>query len=201
MKWPSWNTPAVSWPSWNTPTVSWPRATPARRLLVAAGGPRVPGDVPDAELCRLAAVHAARRQSGRLGDTLACAERLLADPAAYPVVLAFLEDLQHLVSHDDAAYVGERGVVAGLGPRTAAAWAALHDYWRAVEQWCRRSRVPLDSAADILAVRNDRMRTLLWTSNRTLPAGRRIGQSHALRYERAGGSPLPGYPRTAPAPV
>jgi hypothetical protein len=186
--------------SWHAPMLSWPRTSPARRLLTAAGGPRIPGPVEDAELCRLAAVHAARRDSGRLGDTLVVAERLLGDPAAYPVVLAFLEDLQHLVSHDDAAFAGERGVVAGLGERSAAAWAALHAYWRAVEAWCRRTGVPLDSAADLLSVRNDRMRTLLWTSNRTLPAGRRIGLSHALRYERAGGEPLPGHRRTAAAP-
>ena len=67
--------------------------------------------------------------------------------------------------------------------------------------WCRRTGVPLDSAADLLAVRNDRMRALLWTTNRTLPAGRRIGHSHAVRYERVGGPPLPGYPRAATAAV
>lgn len=193
----------MSWKtvSWQTPTLSWPRATPARRLLMAARGPRVTGPVEDAELCRLAAVHAARRYSNRLGDTLAVAEKLLADPAAYPVVLTFLECLQHLVSHQDHAFTGERGVVAGLGERSRAAWAALHAYWRAVEIWCRRTGVPLDSAADLLSVRNERMRTVLWTSNRTLPAGRRIGLAHAVRYERTGGEPLPGFPRAAGGPA
>ena len=185
--------------SWHTPTLAWPRLTPARRLLTAARGPRLPATADDADLVRLAALHAARRAGGRLGDTLALAEKLLTDPAAYPVVLAFLEHLQHLVSHDDGAYAGERGVQAGLGPRCRAAWADLHAYWAAVERWCRRSAVPLDSAADLLAVRNEGMRAALWTTHRTLSAGRRIGESHALRFERAGGAPLAGHRRLAPA--
>src|SRR5215213_8796178 len=99
----------MSWKtvSWQTPTLAWPRATPARRLLMAARGPRITGPAEDADLVRLAAVHAARRDNGRLGDALAMAEKLLADPAAYPVVMAFLENLQNLVSHDDRTFAGE----------------------------------------------------------------------------------------------
>jgi hypothetical protein len=169
------------------------RPEPLRLLLGAAG--LTPGTAEvrdDLAAIRRLALAVAHRGSGVLGATLAQAERLLADAAAYPAVLRFLEDLQNVVSYGDPAFVTDEQVSALLGPRTASAWACLHAFWQDVLKWCDGQQITLSPADDVPAVANETLRALLFTTNRRVPGGSRIGPAHAVRFERATGNAVVG---------
>jgi len=180
----------------------WPRRTSprSRRLLAAAGlDRRSLTDATDLAVCREVAFHAAKREATAIEATLATAEELLSDEANYPFVLAFLEDLQNLVSHGLKTLVTPEQVTALLGPNSLACWTTLTQYWMAVAAWCGKAEVALESNERLLNVENEQLRTLLWTNNRTLPTGEKLGLAHVVGYEKAGQPPLPGYSHIAAA--
>ena len=111
----------------------------------------------------------------------------------HDLAMAFLEQVQNLVSHRLPDFVSEEEVVPSLGPASAALWRALTDFWAAVERWCVDNHLPLKSSAEILSVENTRLQALLWTANRTQPSGAKLGLAHAVRYEKATGAGLPGF--------
>jgi hypothetical protein len=97
------------------------------------------------------------------------------------------------------AFLSAAEVVRSLGPRSATGWTTLTDFWTAVERWCVENRAPLKSSEEILAVENVRLQALLWTGNRTVPSGAKLGLADAVRYEKAGGAALPGFSHIAAA--
>jgi hypothetical protein len=180
----------------------WRRRTPSGpgRLLAAAGLDRKAlTDTTDLTACREVAYHTAKQKTPAIEKTLAAAEELLLDQANYEFVLAFLEDLQNLVSHGLEDFVTPGQVTALLAPKSLACWTSLAEFWTAVAAWCDQAELPLDPNERLLAVKNEQLRTLLWTSNRTLPTGQKLGLAHVVRYEKAGQPPLPGYSHIAAA--
>ncbi|WP_328584483.1 hypothetical protein [Streptomyces sp. NBC_00370] len=51
----------------------------------------------------------------------------------------------------------------------------------------------MESSAALHSIQNEQLRMLLWTANRTLSTGDKLGIADAVRYENAGGAPVPGY--------
>jgi hypothetical protein len=176
------------------------RPPPGARLVRAAGiDRRSVGQATDFELAREVAFRVMRPGSGAVVPTLSVAEELLSDESAYEFVVTFLEQVQNLVSHRMPAFLSAEEVVKSLGPKCAMCWTALTDFWAAVERWCVDNRLPLKSSEEILAVENVRLQALLWTGNRTLSAGAKLGLADALKYEKAGGAGLPGFSHIAAA--
>lgn len=172
--------------------------TPARRLLAAAGlDRRSVSDRTDLAVSRAVAYHAAKRETAVLEKTLAAVEEILLDVANYEFVLAFLEDLQNLVSHRLQTFVSPEEVTALLGPNSLVCWTTLTEFWAAVASWCGQAGLSLESSERLLSIQNEQLRTLLWASNRTLPTGEKLGLAHVVRYEKAGQPPLPGYSHIA----
>lgn len=69
----------------------------------------------------------------------------------------------------------------------------LPDFWGAVADWQVSTGVPMESSATLHGIQNEQLRMLLWTANRTLSTGDKLGIADAVRYEKAGGAPVPGY--------
>jgi hypothetical protein len=134
-----------------------------------------------------------RPGSAAIAPTLAAAEELLAEESAYELVMAFLEDVQNLLSHRLPMFLPEEQIVELLGARSAVCWRTLGEFWAAVAAWCVDSRLPLKTSQEILSVENEQLRVLLWTGNRTLPDGSKLGLAEAVRYEKAGGGGIPGF--------
>jgi hypothetical protein len=59
---------------------------------------------------------------------------------------------------------------------------------------------PASLIREILTAENEDLRQLLWTTNRSLPSRLRANLAAALRYELAGGTPMPGYDQLGDAP-
>ena len=57
--------------------------------------------------------------------------------------------------------------------------------------------LPIESGDKLLSVENEQLRMLLWTANRSLPTGRKLGLVEAVRYEKAGQPPIPGHSHIA----
>lgn len=181
-------------------SVPWRRRKPSRsdRLLAAAGLDREAMiDTTDLTVCRGVAYHAAQRETASIEGILATAEELLLDQANHQFVLAFLEDLQNLVSHGLEAFVTPDRITSLLGPGSLACWTSVAQFWTQVAAWCDRAGVALESNEGFLAIENEHLRTLFWTSGRTLPTGRVLELAHVVRYEKAGQPPLPGYSHIA----
>lgn len=174
---------------------------PSQRLLQAAGiDRRSVGDFSEVGICREVAYYrVAHRDSARLGAVLAAAEDLLSEETNYDFVIAFLEDVQNLVSHPIDALCSAGEITARLGPRCAVCWSTLADFWASVAAWCSHVGMALESSEKILSVQIDELRRLLWTANRTLPDGSMLGLAEAVLYEKAGGAPIPGYSHIAAA--
>lgn len=176
------------------------RLSPGARLAKAAGvDPRSVGPATDDELAREVAFRLVRPGSTTLVATLSVAEELLSDESGYEFVMTFLEQVQNLVSHRLPAFLPAEEVVRSLGPRCTTCWTTLADFWAAVERWCGDNDLPLKPSAEILGVGNTRLQALLWTGNRTLPSGDRLGLAEAVRYEKAVGAGLPGFSHVAVA--
>ncbi|MFD1050381.1 hypothetical protein ACFQ1S_35070, partial [Kibdelosporangium lantanae] len=151
------------------------------------------------ELAREVAFRVVRPGSATVAATLSVVEELLSDESAYEFVMTFLEQVQNLVSHGLPAFLPAEEVVRSLGPRSTTCWTTLADFWAAVERWCVDNDLPLKSSAEILGVENTRLRALLWTGNRSLPSGDKLGLAEAVRYEKGTGAGLPGFSHVAAA--
>ncbi|MFJ8989080.1 hypothetical protein ACIRQH_01655 [Streptomyces sp. NPDC102279] len=163
-------------------------------LLVAAG--IKPGSVDEsAELTvsREVAWRAARRDQLTTADILRVVEGMLRDEREYEFVVSVLEGIQNLVSHGLDAFRSPDEIHGLLGPRAAVCWDGLTGFWSAVAGWCALTGLQLESSAPLLTVENEELRMLLLTANRTLATGEKLGLAQAVRYEKAGGSPKPGY--------
>ncbi|MEV4927084.1 hypothetical protein [Streptomyces roseoverticillatus] len=150
-------------------------------------------DTDDLDVCRQVAFRTARRDHGATAEVLTVVEELLKDEAEYEFVVALLENLQNLVSHGLDTLRSPDEIRLLLGPRSAVCWDTLSGFWAAVADWRIRTGVPPESAAPLLDVQNEDLRMLLWTANRTLSTGEKLGIADAVRYEKAVGSPIPGY--------
>ncbi|MEU9133616.1 hypothetical protein AB0D08_36940 [Kitasatospora sp. NPDC048540] len=150
-------------------------------------------DTADLTVCREAAFRAVRDEGGSLGRMLGAVEELLADEADREFAVTALECVQNLVSHGLPDVASARDAEAALGPRGAACWRALADFWTAAAAWNADSGREPKAAAELLTVENPQLRLLLWTSNRSLPDGRRIGLADILRFEQTTGSAVPGF--------
>jgi hypothetical protein len=150
-------------------------------------------------ICRDVAYRVTQQGSARAGAVLAAAEELLSDEANYDFVVAFLEDVQNLVSHGIETLCPAAEITARLGPRCAVCWSTVADFWASVAGWCSQAGIALESSKKIVSVQSDELRALLWTGNRTLPDGSELGLAQAVLYEKAGGAPIPGYSHIAAA--
>lgn len=176
--------------------ISWRRrpAGRSRRLLDVAG--IKPGSVDatdDLDVCRQVAFLTARRDHGATTEVLAIVEELLGDETDYEFVVTVLGNLQNLVSHGLDTFRPTDEIRPLLGPRTAICWDTLTDFWSAVADWRVSTGVPMESSAALHSIQNEQLRMLLWTANRTLSTGDKLGIADAVRYENAGGAPVPGY--------
>jgi hypothetical protein len=138
------------------------------------------------------------------GSTRCCDDPLRppaieAEEANYGLVVRFLECVQHLASHRQEGFLAAEDVMVLLGPRCTIIWKMLTDFWERVAAWSARELAPLEPTTEILSVENEQLRAVLWTSNRTLPGGHKLGLAHALRYEKAGGIPIPAFSQLAAA--
>ncbi|MER7669349.1 hypothetical protein ABTY61_12880 [Kitasatospora sp. NPDC096128] len=169
-------------------------------LLDLAGvDPRSVDTHEDLDVCRQVAFRVARRDHGGAAEVLAFVEELLADEAEYVFAVTFLEDVQNLVSHGLDTFRSPEETRLLLGPRSAACWDTVAGFWAEVADWRATNGKPLDSSAAMLSAENEQLQLLLWTSNRTLPGGEKLGLADVVRYEKAVGSPLPGYSHIAVA--
>ena len=176
------------------------RNTPAARLLTAAGfASGSARQTSDSDASRDVAFVVMRPGSTAVQPTLSAVEELLADEAAYEFAMTFLEQVQNVVSHRQEMFLGPDDVERLLGPRSAVAWKTLTEFWATVAAWCAENRQPLESSEKILSAQNEQLRAILWTSNRTLPTGAKLGLAHAVRYEKATGAGIPGFSHIATA--
>jgi hypothetical protein len=157
------------------------------------------GDTAEPSICREVAYRATQRGNDRLEAVLAAAEELLSEEANYDFVVAFLEDVQNLVSHRIQTLCSAEAITARLGPRCVVCWSALADFWASVAAWCPAAGIALDSSQNTVSVQNDQLRQLVWTASRTLPDGSMLGLAEAVLYEKAGGAPIAGYSHIAAA--
>lgn len=172
----------------------------SRRLLALVGvKPGSVDDTNDQDVCRQVAFRAAQRDCGATAEVLGVVEELLEDEAEYGFVVTLLEDLQNLVSHGLDTFRSPDEMRLLLGPRSAICWDTLTGFWAAVADWRVGTGAPLESSGQLLSVQNEDLRTLLWTANRTLSAGEKLGIADAVRYEKAVGSPIPGFSHIAVA--
>jgi hypothetical protein len=172
----------------------------SRRLLDAAGVGRGPTDEGNDQVVgREVAYRVAHRNSGAITEVLAIVEELLGDEANYEFVLSLLENIQNLVSHGLDMFWSPDEVYALLGPRSAACWDTLTGFWTTVADWCVRTGLSLEPVAPLLTIQNEQLRVLLWTGNRTLPTGEKLGLAQAVRYEKANGASIPSYSHIAVA--
>lgn len=140
-----------------------------------------------------------RPGSTAVPPTLAAVEEMLTDEAAYEFAMTFLEQVQNVVSHRLEIFLGPDDVERHLGPRGAVGWKTLAEFWTAVAAWRADNDPPLRSSEEILSVQNERLRAMLWTSNRTLPTGAKVGLADAIGYEKATGTGIPGFSHIATA--
>ncbi|MFD9442329.1 hypothetical protein ACFWBR_29840 [Streptomyces sp. NPDC060006] len=126
-------------------------------------------------------------------------EELLGDESNYEFVVSLLENIQNLVSHGLDTFWSPDEVYALLGPRSAACWGTLTGFWAAVADWCTRTGLLLEPVEPLLTIENEQLKVLLWTGNRTLSAGEKLGLAQAVRYEKANGVSIPSYSHIAVA--
>ncbi|MFI9047080.1 hypothetical protein [Streptomyces sp. NPDC053427] len=164
------------------------------QLLTAAGlNPKTADGTTEFAICQTAAFHATHRDADTLPAVLALVETLLLDESHYEFATGLLENIQNLTSHGLPHLHTPEEAVALLDPRSAICWNTLTDFWTSVATWCTNTGLVLETSEELLAVQNEQLQTLLWTTNRTLPTGAKLGLSHAVRYEKAGQPPMPAY--------
>ncbi|MFJ4795785.1 hypothetical protein [Kitasatospora purpeofusca] len=168
-----------------------------RRPTAPLPAPDDTGD--ELHLARWIAYRAAQRDHPSTAEILAVGEEALVDEAGYAFAVRVLENLQNLTSHGLDEFRSPEDIRPLLGPRSAICWDALTGFWNDVADWRRHNGAPLKSSAPLLAVENEELRLLLWTSNRTLPTGEKLGITDVVRYEKAVGASLPEYSHLAAA--
>ncbi|MFJ9953359.1 hypothetical protein [Kitasatospora sp. NPDC091207] len=186
----------------DTMRIPWRRRQTGRsqRLLELAGvKPGSVDDISDLDVCRQVAFRAARRDCGATAEVLVVVEDLLKDEAEYEFVVTLLENLQNLASHGLDTFRSPDEMRLLLGPRSMICWDTVTGFWAAVADWRVGTGAPLESAAALLGVQDESLRMLLWTTNRTLSTGEKLGIADAVRYEKAVGSPIPGFSHIAVA--
>jgi hypothetical protein len=186
----------------DTMRIPWRRrpAERSRRLLDAAGiGPGSTDDGNDQVVGREVAYRVAQRDSGAITEVLAIAEELLGDESNYEFVVSLLENIQNLVSHGLDMFWSPDEVYALLGPRSAVCWGTLTGFWTAVADWCTRTGLSLEPVETLLTIQSEQLKVLLWTGNRTLSTGEKLGLAQAVRYEKANGVSIPSYSHIAVA--
>lgn len=172
------------------------RRTAPQRLAESAGFSwKHVEDQSEPNVAMMAAYVAAHREvpADVLPMVARVAEKLAAEEANYDLVLALVENLRHLTSHGLAQLHTSQEIQAVLGPRCLVLWQAVERFWTAVAEWCRGTGEPLRTNVDILSVENEQLRASLWSSNSSLGDGTRVGLPEAVRYEKAGGTLIPGY--------
>lgn len=168
--------------------------SPVRRLTEAAGLKWTSeAGAADFGAGLTVAYRASSRSADVTASVAAVAEELAADEANHELVVGLLENLQNLASHGREEFRSPEEIVALLGPRCTEYWNVVAVFWEAVAEWRAASPAPMKSAEEILAVQNEQLRLLLWTGNRSLPAGTCVGVADAVRYEKSGGDAIPGY--------
>jgi hypothetical protein len=168
--------------------------------MQAAGvDPKAAGDISDLAICQDVAYRITQREYGHPAAVFAVAEELLADEDNYDLVISFLEDIQNLVSHHLSSLCAPVDITPWLGQRCTVCWTTLARFWDSVAAWCSQAGVTLEPSDELLAIQNEKLRVLLWTANRTLPTGAKVGLAQAVLYEKAGGAPIPGYSHIAAA--
>jgi hypothetical protein len=60
-------------------------------------------------------------------------------------------------------------------------------FWADVVAWCDQNGMELGSSTSLDAITNPELRLHMWPSYRSLPDSRRVGLTHAVRYEKATG--------------
>ncbi|WP_439659335.1 hypothetical protein ACSHWB_44305 [Lentzea sp. HUAS TT2] len=173
----------------------WGRRTAPQRLAESAGLTwKHLDDQSELNVAKLVACVAADRASADdvLPMVARVAEKLAAEEANHELVVALVEVLQHLASHGLEQLRTAEEIRVVLGPRCFLVWEAVEKFWSAVAEWCRENG-ELRSSEDVLSVENAQLRAILLTSNRSLGDDTRVGTSDALRYEKSGGVPIPGY--------
>ncbi|MFJ8799151.1 hypothetical protein [Streptomyces sp. NPDC102487] len=167
-------------------------------LLAAAGiQPGSTDESAEPALSREVAWRTGRRDQVSTADILEVVEDMLGDERDYTFAVSFLEDLQNLTSHGLDTFRSPDEIRALLGPESAVCWDSLTEFWSGVADWCTLTGLPLESSAPLLTVENEELRMLLWSANRTLAGGEKLGLAQAVRYEKAGGSPLPEHSHIA----
>ncbi|MGW6445687.1 hypothetical protein [Lentzea sp. NPDC055074] len=174
----------------------WGRRTAAQRLAESAGlSWKHLDDQGESSVAKAAACAAA--DSALPDDVLPMvgkvAEKLAAEEANHGLVVALVENLQNLTSHGLEQLRTADEVLAVLGPRCLVVWEAVEKFWSAVAEWRRGTGEPLKSGVDLRIIENQQLRAIMWSSNRSLDDDTRVGLADALLYEKAGGTPIPGY--------
>jgi hypothetical protein len=168
--------------------------------MQAAGiDPKAAGETSDLAICQDVAYRITQREYGNAAAVFAVVEELLTEEDNYDFVISFLEDVQNLVSHHLSTLCAPQDITPWLGQRCAGCWATLARFWDSVAAWCSQTGVTLEPSDELLSVQNEKLRTLLWTANRTLQTGAMVGLAEAVLYEKAGGAPIPGYSHIAAA--
>lgn len=174
----------------------WGRRTAPQRLAESAGFTwKHVDDQSELNVAMMAAYVAAHREAPAdvLPMVARVAEKLAAEEANYDLVLALVENLQHLGSHGLEQLHTSAHIQAVLGPRCLVMWQAVEQFWTTVAEWRRGTGEPLRSSVDILSVENEQLRVSMWTSNRSLGDDTRVGTAEALLFEKAVGAGIPGY--------
>ncbi|GLZ35079.1 hypothetical protein Lesp02_72660 [Lentzea sp. NBRC 105346] len=161
------------------------RKTPARRLAEAAGF-KWAGDGPDHDIM---AFQVCGRAANVLPAFAAVAEELAADEANYELLRGVLENVQNLASHGLPEFHTPDEIVAVLGPRCTEYWKAIATFWDAVAEW----QTDRESSEGIRGLQNEELRLMLWPTKRSLADGTCVGLADAVRFEKAGGEPIPGH--------
>lgn len=123
----------------------------------------------------------------------AVAEKLAAAEVNHELVADFVENIQNATSHGLPQLHDQDSVLGLLGPRCRKYWDAADTFWTAVAEWRVGTGEPLQASADLFQIENEQLRATMWTSARSLGDGTRVGLADAVRFEKAGGEPIPGY--------
>ncbi|MEU8004412.1 hypothetical protein AB0B66_24920 [Catellatospora sp. NPDC049111] len=160
---------------------------PVLRLMAAAGLPTAGGEIKMPAI----AMEVARRDGNRAAACLRVVEDLLAEQGDGPhTALKFLEALQNTTSHGVPELLTAEELLPLRGPLTVAGWAQVERFWNAVIVWCEQNDVDLHKSAPFRTVENQRLRSIVWPSGRTLADGRVVTIAQVVLYEKAVGATM-----------
>ncbi|WP_394620569.1 hypothetical protein JNUCC0626_16110 [Lentzea sp. JNUCC 0626] len=178
----------------------WGRRSAPQKLVDASGyGWKHLDDRSESSAAMITAYVAAQRTAPDdvLPTVARVAEKLLADDANHGLVAELVEDFQNLASHGLEQVLTTQEIRMALGPRTLDVWDEVERFWTDVAHWRRGTGEPMRHNADVLSVENEALRSQLWTSNRSLGDGTRVGLPEAVLFEKSGGEPISSRGRAA----